>query len=140
VTWSGFINQEIYGKSEKGISGSPYHFKLYFESSSDIDKTILSIGFFSKNNNTFFFSLRTDCINYHINTVSGEKKSVTFLLSKLPLRNGVYSINLMAQTKYETLDWIKDAGEISVIDGDYYGSGIIPAQGREGVLVDFEII
>ena len=36
------------------------------------------------------------------------------------------------------MDWIKWARSFDVENGDFYGSGILPAIGKQGVFVDFD--
>lgn len=122
------------------ISGTPCFIQLYFESFDDLENVIFSIAIYSKTSKIFYTALRSDCINKLYNLKKNTENTVTFHLGKLPLTEGVYSFNVMAQTKYGYIDWVQDAGEITVINGDYYGTGILPASGRQGVLLDFDII
>jgi len=56
-------------------------------------------------------------------------------LPRLPLPAGSYTVNLMAAASGEVADWVQHAVELTVVDGDYYGSGRALGEGHQSVLV-----
>jgi lipopolysaccharide transport system ATP-binding protein len=53
-----------------------------------------------------------------------EKKGyVEFLIPRLPLTESVYSITVFVEANNVIQDWVMDAYELSVVGGDYYGTG-----------------
>ncbi|MHA2404110.1 MAG: ABC transporter ATP-binding protein [Candidatus Kariarchaeaceae archaeon] len=65
-----------------------------------------------------------------------QKGSVYCRVPKLPLPPGDYRINLHAELNGSVADWLMDAYKLTVIEGDYFGSGRLPDRGRGGLLVD----
>jgi lipopolysaccharide transport system ATP-binding protein len=57
-------------------------------------------------------------------------------IPKIPLPPGDYRINLHSEVNGTVADWLIDAYRITTIEGDYFGSGRLPARGRGGLLVD----
>ena len=60
---------------------------------------------------------------------------VRLRLPRLPLPAGSYTVNLMAAASGEVADWVQHAIEMTVVDGDYYGSGRPLGEGHQSVLV-----
>jgi lipopolysaccharide transport system ATP-binding protein len=56
-------------------------------------------------------------------------------IDKLPLTEGNYSYNLFVALGGQITDWIQKAGTISVVSGDYFGTGYINSH-SEGLIVD----
>ena len=56
-------------------------------------------------------------------------------IDKIPLTEGTYSYNLFVTLGGQITDWIQKAGTISVVSGDYFGSGYINSH-SEGLIVD----
>jgi lipopolysaccharide transport system ATP-binding protein len=56
-----------------------------------------------------------------------------------PLSAGRYSYHLYAeQGGNRSLDWVQDAGTVQIESGDYFGTGFLPAVGRESVYIDYK--
>jgi hypothetical protein len=49
---------------------------------------------------------------------------------RFPLRASTYSGNLLRTVNGDVADWFQDVFMIDEADGDYYGSGKLPRQGR----------
>lgn len=96
---------------------------------------VISIGLFS-HSGQFLFSCRSDAVGKAFDIPPGES-SVCCVVPRWPLNGGRYVLNLFAEMKGTTLDWVKEAGCIDVEAGDYYGSGRLPASSYQGVFVDY---
>lgn len=59
-------------------------------------------------------------------------------IRKWPLTQGVYSITLYSEVNGTIADWIEEAANIEVDDGDFFGTGRLPAKGSCGVMIPFE--
>jgi lipopolysaccharide transport system ATP-binding protein len=55
---------------------------------------------------------------------------------RLPLPAGRYTITVAAAVGTEMLDWVSHASDLTVAEGDYYGTGQRPAESHPTVLVD----
>ena len=57
-------------------------------------------------------------------------------IPRLPLPAGRYAMNIWADAGGEMLDWVQRACELTVSEGDFYGSGRRPSEGHPAVFVD----
>lgn len=57
-------------------------------------------------------------------------------LPRCPLPAGQYTVNLFANTGGEILDWVQRAAELTVSEGDYFGSGQVQPPSHQAILVD----
>ena len=51
---------------------------------------------------------------------------------------GQYQLTLWADSGGEVLDWIRRATQLTVIEGDFFGTGQMPPESHQSVLVDHE--
>ncbi|WP_347372878.1 ABC transporter ATP-binding protein [Aequorivita sp. Q41] len=82
----------------------------------------ISIGIFDSYSN-FLFSCRSDVVNQTFDKKNGI---ATLTIPKWPLGAGSYSYNLAIHDKGIMLENVKNAGNINVEAGDYYGTGKLP--------------
>ena len=59
-------------------------------------------------------------------------------LDRLPLPAGTYTINLFSSIGGEIADWIQRAAQLTVAEGDFFGTGRTLAESHQTVLVDQE--
>ena len=59
-------------------------------------------------------------------------------LPRCPLPAGQYQLTLWADSGGEVLDWIRRATQLTVIEGDFFGTGQMPPESHQSVLVDHE--
>jgi lipopolysaccharide transport system ATP-binding protein len=57
-------------------------------------------------------------------------------IPSLPLAPGVYQFNLMCRIRGVVADWITEAGELVVSEGDFFGTGQLPPSSHPGALVE----
>ena len=57
-------------------------------------------------------------------------------LPRCPLPAGRYVVNVLGALGGEVADWVQRASELTVTEGDFYGTGRLPSQGHRSVLVD----
>ena len=82
------------------------------------------------------FTVNTEVLNQNFN-VYDDLVTIQCEFPKWPLTQGSYIYNLICYSNDILQDHITGAGRIDTQLGDYYGYGKLPANGREGVLVDF---
>ncbi len=66
--------------------------------------------------------LSTELVSRSQIDVQGEG-IIEFVVPKFPLTESVYYITVFIESNKVILDWVMDAIELNVIDGDYYGTG-----------------
>jgi lipopolysaccharide transport system ATP-binding protein len=57
-------------------------------------------------------------------------------LPRCPLPAGQYTLNVFADRSGEILDWVQRAAEMTVTEGDFFGSGQAQPQSHQSILVD----
>lgn len=57
-------------------------------------------------------------------------------LSRCPLPAGQFSLNVWADRRGEVLDWVQRAAEMTVTEGDFFGSGRGQTPSHQSILVD----
>jgi lipopolysaccharide transport system ATP-binding protein len=62
--------------------------------------------------------------------------TITCKIPRLPLPAGRYTVNLFGATGGAVADWLGRASELTVAEGDYYGSGQRPDESHQAVLID----
>ncbi|MCX7591674.1 MAG: Wzt carbohydrate-binding domain-containing protein, partial [Kiritimatiellae bacterium] len=60
------------------------------------------------------------------------------VIPHLPLQQGRYTLNLFATVGGQIADWVQEAAEFEVIQGDFFGSGQMPLPGSGPFLVDHD--
>jgi lipopolysaccharide transport system ATP-binding protein len=65
-----------------------------------------------------------------------SRGEVRVRVPRFPLPAGRYAINLFGTANTEVADWVQRACELTVGEGDFYGSGQRPAESHQTVLVD----
>jgi lipopolysaccharide transport system ATP-binding protein len=119
------------------ISGQPVLIRIHFRNlSSDVLGNVSVVIFFYTSTGTLLCGCRSRAVGVTLKVAPGAGHT-DCLLRRLPLKGGLYSFALYAEDGGD-LDDLPDAGTITVEDGDYYGSGFLPARGLSGVLVDYE--
>ena len=80
------------------------------------------------------------CTNF-VNFEIIPKKSFTLCLKieKLNLQPGIYTINTYLEGDGEPMDWIINAFELIIENGDFYGSGLLLREGQGNVLLPFSV-
>jgi lipopolysaccharide transport system ATP-binding protein len=60
-------------------------------------------------------------------------------IKKFPLRAARYTGNLLCRVQGCIADWIQGAFVAEILDGDFYGTGKIPSQGKLFVVQDWTV-
>jgi lipopolysaccharide transport system ATP-binding protein len=69
-----------------------------------------------------YFLLSTDLVDKTQIDLEGEG-SIDLIVPELPLTAGTYDLSTYIQSGPDIQDWVDRASEMSVIDGDFYGTG-----------------
>lgn len=102
-------------------------------------------------------SVRDSLLAFGITTLSGDgvmhfstetfglrldelRAEMTFVckIPRLPLRGGVYSMNLFLKSSGMINDYLIDAYRFEVVDGDFYGTGKMPSEGYQYFLPTYQ--
>ncbi|MCL4156615.1 UNVERIFIED_CONTAM: hypothetical protein GTU68_002131 [Idotea baltica] len=118
-------------------TGKKAYFKLIVENKTGIEYINMSftVSVFNESG-SFLFASRSDCIS-KVYKINKQTQTFTSYIEKLPLNKGEYIINVNCSYSAGMLDSIHEACSFTVQEGDYYGSGKLPAKRRKGVYVDY---
>lgn len=133
--------KDVHGHTlDVACSGQDVDIFLHYESSANINKYAINVGITFKTQLDAPVFLHTSTLNQV--TYNNLPESGTFIcrLLRLPLPASTYKIGygLVQNLSGETIDSIKDAAELTVVEGDYYGSGLLPPVSHGVCLVDAE--
>jgi lipopolysaccharide transport system ATP-binding protein len=120
------------------VTGGKAYFKITAETNLNfnLNKLSFTVSVFNSSG-SFLFSSKSDCIDKLYDMNQSEKTFITYI-RKLPLNKGEYSINVNCSSNDRMLDSIHEAVYFNVKEGDFYGTGRLPAKRRNGVYIDFE--
>jgi len=122
---------------EHGISGEPLVVALDYESADNrpLLNSRASVVFFDGLGQALFNCV-TDLVIHDPITLP-PSGTIRCVVPRLPLSQNQYVLTLFLQVNREIEDWIHNAIELNVIDGDFYGTGRLYPEGwrGKGVLV-----
>jgi lipopolysaccharide transport system ATP-binding protein len=125
---------------EQGVSGKPLVVKLQYQSAGNghaqpLPNCRAAVTFFDMLGQPLFNCSSELVIQNPITLAPhGQLRCV---IPRLPLSRGQYLLTLFLQVNREIEDWIENAIEFEVVDGDFYGTGRLypPGWNGKGVLV-----
>ncbi len=120
------------------LSGDDVSLVIGFESEHDIRcaSAVFSLAFYDQFGRSLFLC-RSDLAGRDY-TYLPARGSVACQVPRLPLPPGRYFVNLFCEVNGRVEYWVESARTIEVEQGDYYGSGRLPALGRGDLLVAHE--
>src|SRR5262245_55105114 len=125
------------GAIEHGISGEPLVVALDYESAGahPLPNCRASVVFFDGLGQALF-----NCVSelvIHDPLTLPPSGTIRCVIPRLPLSQNQYVLTLFLEVNREIEDWLHNAIELNVIDGDFYGTGRLYAEGwrGKGVLV-----
>lgn len=68
-----------------------------------------------------------------------EKQTISFIINRLNLNEGLYYVTTYISVNGEISDWIQNAFSFEVNRGDYYNSGKIVPISQSKVLIDYKV-
>ncbi len=114
------------------FSGMKLKIKIEFDAEHISPSLIFRLQFVSSSGQILFV-----CNNYHSSTSFypiATSGIATCVIEKLPLNEGVYSINVLCVDNHDVADEISDAYSFNVEKGDFFGTGKLPNV-SQGILV-----
>jgi lipopolysaccharide transport system ATP-binding protein len=124
--------------NENGVTGLPYHFKVKVSNKSGLPYKEISITISVYNSSgSFLFSCRSDSINKTFN-LKDASSIYTCYIDKLPLNKGEYFMNLNISIGSSMYDSLEELVYFKVEEGDFYGTGKLPAKKRNGVFINYD--
>ncbi len=117
---------------EQGVSGQPLVVRLYYqaEGNAPLPNCRASVTFFDPLGQVLF-----NCSSELVITdpiTLPPTGSICCVLPQLPLSQNTYLLTLFIEVNREIEDWIMNAIELDVVDGDFYGTGRLYPDGWRG--------
>lgn len=118
------------------ISGQNVHIRFYYTSKREKKSATVHVAFNVRNSQGFPLT--------NLNSLdSGQSRLDVYsdgyfecFWPKFNLRSGSYFCNLFCSVNGEIVDWIQNAFNIHVEDGDYYGSGKLTGREQGDILIN----
>ncbi|MDX2039789.1 MAG: ABC transporter ATP-binding protein [Acidobacteriota bacterium] len=124
---------------EHGVSGQPLVIKLAYKSSEAafLPHCRLAVTFYD-NLGQALFNCSSDLVEESPINLDAQG-TVKCVIPRLPLSQSHYLLTFFLEANNEIEDWLHQAVELKVIDGDYYGTGRLYPKGWQGkgVLVPY---
>jgi lipopolysaccharide transport system ATP-binding protein len=80
-------------------------------------------------------TLHTDLLNYKLNIDENDDCEICCIIDKFPFFHGNYHVNLLCKVAGDISDYIDNAFDFTVENGDFYGTGVIPHE-YHGIMTD----
>ena len=121
----------------KIMAGQDVIFEISYESTNQIrmiDDINIGISIFDSKGN-FVTVLNNKMAGFEL--INCEKTGKIFCeIKRIPLMSGIFFLNLILQINRKVSDSVENAITIEVEEGDFYGSGISNAYGRQGTYIN----
>ena len=122
-----YVEDKFGNRSSVLQSANDYFFILEFENSQPsqlFSNIVSSIGIID-NDNRYVLLFRTNFTNQNLK-ISQQNGIIECFVKDLNLTQGTYTINVfLSNGDSDIIDWVKNAAEITVEGGDYFGTGSI---------------
>lgn len=118
------------------VCGEDMTFELTYEApqSLNMKSVVFSIGFYNLFGQPLFMC-RSDLRGTEYTNLPAQGL-VACQIPRFPLPPGRFRVNLHCEVNGIVADWIRDALTIDVAEGDFFGSGRLPARERGDLLID----
>jgi lipopolysaccharide transport system ATP-binding protein len=130
-------NKDDSSRNTMGETGASFFIKFTLENiTNEIFKNISLTASVYNDSGSFLFSTRSDCIN-KVYKLSKKECTIKCHIEKLPLNKGRYHVNVNCSIGNVLFDLVEEQIWFEVLEGDYYGTGKLPAKKRNGVFIDY---
>jgi lipopolysaccharide transport system ATP-binding protein len=107
-------------------SGQDVIFRMRYQSNVDKIFRNCRASVLVRKDGISYFHLSTELVDIRQLDLEGSGY-IDFIVPGLPLSEGNYLLHVYLESNGETQDWVMDAAEMSVVDGDFYGTGRHPS-------------
>jgi lipopolysaccharide transport system ATP-binding protein len=135
-----FVRVEALGNDGQRIdriaSGHSLTLRFHYEADHDDPAGRISLAFNLINERgTVISNLATHCVSAQPLPVY-RRGYLECTWPRVSLRSGTYRSNLYCEVNGEVADWVQDAFQLEVLDGNFYGTGRLPPAGQGDVLME----
>lgn len=122
-----------------GITGQPLIIRLHYQARDESMKLSNCRASLSVHRNGHVYFLASSELTHTEPLGLNSLGHLDCLFPRLPLSQSEYTLNVFLECGSDIQDWVESASKLTVIDGDYYGTGknYPPGWAGEAVLVDY---
>ncbi len=141
-----FFKYEILDDNSKLVktlkSGGDYVITLHLENKGidDFNSLVISMGIDNQKGIRIGYLSNSVTHESAIYENSNDTITVKIAIPRLPLMEGIYPFTLFSENGGEILDWIANAGYLTVEQGDYYNTGKLLPKGQGEFLMNYSYI
>jgi lipopolysaccharide transport system ATP-binding protein len=115
----------------EAVSGEAFVLRAFFRVRNGAVLTKCRMSLVLLNEMRPYFTLGTDLVDNTELVLSGQGY-IDFTVPDWPLSGGSYHLNAFVASEEIVQDWVIDAMKISVVDGDFFGTGRLYNEGWQG--------
>lgn len=106
------------------MSGQNVFFRLYFDKKDKkgLHSFLCAIGITNQLGDVLA-NLNSNTAGYTFDLSKSDASFIDICVNALPLNNGIYRLTLFSMINDEIADWVENAFEFSVEQGDFFGTG-----------------
>lgn len=116
---------------DHAITGDELTIRLHYDSRSDLPLRDARVNILVKKDGRFYFVLATETTEPREVVLNGAG-SIEVTIPEMPLSGGEYELSTYIGSGHVRHDFVEAAGKLSVIDGDFFGTGRNCIKGAEG--------
>jgi len=117
---------------ENAISGQQLTLRLHYRTKADQPYRNCRVSVSAHANGVVYFLLSTELVRSDELVLQG-RGHLDCIVPELPLSRGEYYLNPFVESNKVVQDLVEGAGQLSVVDGDFYGHGRNYPPGWEGI-------
>ena len=114
-------------------TGAPSEIRFSYRARAALGRVAVSVGIFNSTGEGAAF-LGTEIVGHELGSMP-EQGVVVCRLPMAPLLPGRYTMNVFCTVNDVIADWVIDAAQLEVTEGDFFGSGRLPPAGYGSVAV-----
>jgi lipopolysaccharide transport system ATP-binding protein len=124
------------GASPTVMCGAEAQFEIRYTAANPIRNVHISIGFYNPYGEGALY-VSNDLVGARFDDAPANGV-MTCRFARMPLLPGTYTLNLYCTVNGILADWVKDAAQVTVEEGDFYGTGKLPPKGYGSVVAQHE--
>ena len=115
------------------VSGKDACIVLDYSANRNLRNVSVSIGFYGLYGQ-FLLMCNNEMAGYSFESLP-QNGQIRCSIPRLPFAPGTYNLNLYCEVNGVVADWVQEACQLTVVEGDYYGSGKTSPASHGGFLV-----
>lgn len=115
------------------VTGKEAQILLKYQANDSLKNVSVSIGFYGKHGQ-FLLLCNNEMTGQPFQTLPADGV-LKCTIPKLPLSPGIYMLNIYSEVNGILADWVREAYQLTITEGDYYGTGKIPPNSHGGFLI-----